>query len=54
MPLPSWKLNKYFRSLLKAFEKVLPLIEPSELTGKELFTEIHSISQGNLGDIHES
>ncbi len=53
MQLPAWKINKDFRSLLNAFEKVLPLREPSGLIGKELATAIHSISQGNLGNIHE-
>lgn len=53
MQLPKWRLNKDFRSLLNAFEKVLPLREPSELASKKLATEIHAISQGNLGNIHE-
>lgn len=53
MRLPKWEVNKDLRSLLGAFEKVLPLKKPSGLAGRELATKIYSISQGNLGNIHE-
>lgn len=50
--LETWKLNADFQRLLKAFEAVLPLQQPSELYKPELAQLIHSISGGNTGDLH--
>ncbi|EPJ77225.1 transposition helper protein [Pseudomonas sp. CFII64] len=47
-----WKLNADFQRLLKAFEAVLPLKQPSGLFKPELAQIIHSISGGNIGDLH--
>jgi len=52
MSLPIWELNRDFQRLLASFEKVLPLKEPSALHAPELAQLLHSISGGNLGDLH--
>jgi len=52
VPLPQWELNKEFQMLLASFEKILPLKEPSRLAQHELATHLHTISGGNLGDLH--
>ncbi|WP_200165748.1 TniB family NTP-binding protein [Francisella philomiragia] len=51
--LPKWDLNKDFRSLLKSFEKRLPLRIDSNLASKEKATLLYTISEGNLGDLHK-
>ncbi|WP_417657086.1 TniB family NTP-binding protein [Pseudidiomarina aestuarii] len=50
--LPTWEKNRDFVALLKAFEKMLPLKQPSQLASKELGSKIFNISKGNLGNIH--
>ncbi|MCK9490711.1 MAG: TniB family NTP-binding protein [Sulfurimonas sp.] len=50
--LSKWELDKNFRGLLKAFEKRLPLKNASNLDERDKATLLHSISQGNLGDLH--
>lgn len=50
--LPKWELDKNFRALVVAFEKRLPLKNPSFLDTKEKAPLLHSISRGNLGDLH--
>jgi len=50
--LPMWELNQDFQRLLAGFEKVLPLKEPSKLHTPELATLLHTISEGNLGNLH--
>lgn len=50
--LPTWELNQDFQRLLAGFEKILPLQKPSKLHQPELATRIHTISGGNLGDLH--
>tara|TARA_R110002020_G_scaffold360574_4_gene573356 strand:+ start:2828 stop:3718 length:891 start_codon:yes stop_codon:yes gene_type:complete len=50
--LPLWKKGKDFLSLLKTFEVMLPLRNPSNLTSRDIASEILDISQGNLGNIH--
>lgn len=52
MTLPTWELNQDFQRLLAGFEKVLPLKEPSRLHEPELASLIHTISEGNTGNIH--
>tara|TARA_R110001592_G_scaffold243151_2_gene504041 strand:+ start:2196 stop:3086 length:891 start_codon:yes stop_codon:yes gene_type:complete len=50
--LPVWLLNQDFQRLLASFEKVLPLQIPSRLHQPELAAIFHTISGGNLGDLH--
>lgn len=50
--LPMWELNQDFQRLLAGFEKVLPLQKPSRLHQPELASRLHTISGGNLGDLH--
>lgn len=52
MTLPLWKLDRDFQRLLAGFEKILPLKMPSQLHRPELAMQFHSISGGNLGDLH--
>lgn len=50
--LPVWETNKEFQTLLADFEKILPLQKPSNLHTPELALALHSISGGNLGNLH--
>ena len=49
--LPLWKPGRDFQSLLVGFEEILPLKEPSGLDRQEIAEQLHTISQGNLGDL---
>lgn len=51
--LPLWELNKDFQQLLAGFEKVLPLKKPSKLHTPELASLLHTISEGNTGNLHQ-
>lgn len=50
--LPGWKLNPEFQKLLASFEKVLPLRNASQLHKSGLARLLHSISAGNIGNLH--
>jgi len=50
--LTKWALDKNFLGLLQSFEKVIPLHKPSHLIEKEKAILLHTISDGNLGDLH--
>ena len=50
--LPMWKLDKEFQKLLFQFQGILPLKKCSNLQSPELATRIHTISNGNLGNVH--
>lgn len=50
--LPTWKLDKDFQKLLFQFQGILPLKKCSNLQSPELATKIHTISGGNLGNVH--
>jgi len=50
--LPTWSLDKDFQRLLASFERVLPLKNPSRLHAPELASKLHSISEGNIGNLH--
>ncbi len=50
--LPMWELDKKFQLLLAGFESVLPLKKPSKIHRPELAQLLHSISSGNIGDLH--
>ncbi|MBC17459.1 MAG: transposase [Desulfovibrio sp.] len=52
LTLPLWETNKDFQTLLADFEKILPLQNPSNLHTPELALLLHSISGGNLGNLH--
>lgn len=49
--LPRWKFDKNFRRLLVTFERMLPLAKPSNLHEVPLATQIHSMSEGYIGEI---
>lgn len=49
--LPIWRNDDEFRRLLGSFEKILPLKNPSNLIDIEKTNLIHSISDGNLGNV---
>lgn len=49
--LTKWELDEDFQTLLAGFEKVFPLKKPSDLSDPELATALHSICEGNLGDL---
>ncbi len=51
--LALWELNKEFQQLLVGFEKVLPLKNPSKLHTPELASLLHTISEGNTGNLHQ-
>lgn len=51
--LGKWQCDTDFSSLLKTFEKTLPLKEPSNLMSKALQDEIHYMSEGVLGEVSE-
>lgn len=50
--LSKWQYDRNFLSLLKSFEKRLPLKKPSFLYSKEKSNLLYQISQGNLGNLH--
>lgn len=50
--LPTWKLDKDFQKLLFQFQGILPLKKCSNLQSPELAIKIHTISGGNLGNVH--
>ncbi|MDP4078525.1 TniB family NTP-binding protein [Acidovorax sp. A1169] len=50
--LSKWELNEDFQRLLAGFELVLPLKLKSDLAEPELATAMHSICDGNLGDLN--
>lgn len=50
--LSTWALDKEFQALLASFERVLPLRQPSRLHQPELALTLHSICDGNIGNLH--
>lgn len=50
--VPLWKLDKKFQELLFRLESVFPLKNPSELHQPKTAALIHTISKGNLGNVH--
>lgn len=52
LPLPLWTLSREFQVLLASFESVLPLRQPSNIGHPELAATIHSICDGNIGNLH--
>jgi hypothetical protein len=52
LTLPLWELNQDFQRMLAGFEKVLPLKKSSKLHTPELASLLHTISEGNTGNLH--
>lgn len=52
LSLPTWTLNEAFQRLVAGFEQTLPLKQCSRLYRPETATLLHSISEGNLGNLH--
>lgn len=52
LSLPTWTLGKDFQGLVAGFEQVLPLRHPSLLYKPEPVRLLHSISDGNIGNLH--
>ncbi len=49
--LPRWALNKDFQRLLRTYEQMLPLRQPSGLSKKEMTQEIWARSEGTIGEV---
>lgn len=50
--LPLWERNSDFQQLLAGFENILPLKKPSKLHAQELAHLLHTISEGNTGNLN--
>ena len=50
--LPVWKPDEDFQRLVAGFEQVLPLKQPSNLPHPDMATPLHTISGGNIGNLH--
>lgn len=50
--LPRWSPDREFQTLLASFEAVLPLQKPSKLATPEMALTLHTISDGNIGNLH--
>ena len=49
--LPTWKFGTDFRRLLISFERMIPLKKPSDLQKPSLAMKLHSMSEGNIGEL---
>lgn len=49
--LPKWQCNYEFKQLLRTFEAILPLAEPSNLSGKQLSRKLYALSEGAIGEL---
>lgn len=52
LTLQPWKVGVDFQRFLKGFESVLPLKQASGLHRPEIARMLHSISEGNTGNLH--
>jgi hypothetical protein len=50
--LPLWEANKEFQRLMTGFINILPLKKPSQINRPELAMLLHTISDGNIGNVH--
>jgi len=50
-PLPRWEIGEDLKRLLRSFEQILPLREPSALSSDEMSLKILSMSEGTIGEI---
>ena len=51
--LREWNLDRNFQVLLCDFEKIIPLVKPSNLQQPETAALLHHISNGNIGNLHK-
>jgi hypothetical protein len=51
LSLPLWSANEDFLSLVAAFESLIPLPKPSNLTAPEMALEIYKGCNGTIGSI---
>jgi DNA transposition AAA+ family ATPase len=49
--LPRWNIDNDFSDLLANFERTLPLKNPSNLHEEDLAIELHSMSEGLIGEL---
>jgi hypothetical protein len=49
--LPTWEMGTTFRQLLASFEQALPLKKPSLLHSPQIASQIHSLSEGTIGEV---
>ncbi|QID19361.1 AAA family ATPase [Nitrogeniibacter mangrovi] len=49
--LPRWQLDKDFLRLLASFERILPLVHPSNLIERELAIKLHGMCGGTIGSL---
>lgn len=49
--LPKWKFDQDYRQLLRTFEAILPLKEPSNLHSGLLGRKIYATSEGSIGEL---
>lgn len=49
--LPRWEFNQDFLRLLVSFERMLPLVSPSNLHAKTLAMQLFSMSEGYIGEL---
>ena len=49
--LPKWKMNKEFQQLLRTFESILPLKQPSRLHEGLLCKKLLAMSEGTIGEL---
>lgn len=49
--LPKWRLDAEFLSLLASFERILPLLQRSNLSGQELAVPLFNMSKGSIGHL---
>lgn len=51
--LPRWTFGTDFRRLLVSFERMLPLKEPSGLSGKAIAKKVFEMSEGVIGEVSD-
>ena len=51
--LPLWRLDKEFARLLATLERRTPLGQPSNLVDGAMMIQLHSMSEGLIGEVHQ-
>lgn len=51
--LPTWKNDMEFRRLLKSFESMIPLKNPSNLAEESIANKIYAMTDGLIGEVSE-
>lgn len=49
--LTKWKLDNQFLRFLASIERIIPLKDPSNLSGRQIATKIYAITEGLIGEI---